>query len=369
MDYSFYLRQRFLAGGIWNQFFVFCFVAISIGLIGYMDLLTGSEFSFSIFYVIPIALCSITKGVSRTLILVCSIMAAITWFVVEYNTNHYSHIIMPVWNCVMRLIIFIAIGLLLFSLKEKQKKLEEVNDKLNTINDEKNRIIGIAAHDIRNPLGAINSFSELLLADEVLTGNKESNEILKFIKILSEDLLVLIKNLLDVSKIESGKLEMNYENLNYVNFVKQQLVVNQLLGKKKNININLESSDDIILAEFDKQYMSQVINNLLSNAIKFSWKSSEILIKIERKHNNQILTQVIDYGQGIPEDEQKKLFNYFQKTSIQPTDGEQSTGLGLAIVKKIVLTHNGEVCVKNVENKGSNFYFTFPISRIVPTTT
>ena len=106
--------------------------------------------------------------------------------------------------------------------------------------------------------------------------------------------------------------------------------------------------------------MSEVINNLISNAIKFSIPKSEIVIKVSLTKNDKIKTEVIDKGEGIPKEEQYKLFKYFQKTSTKPTAGESSTGLGLAISKKIVIEHGGEIGVISEIDEGSNFYFELP---------
>ena len=104
-----------------------------------------------------------------------------------------------------------------------------------------------------------------------------------------------------------------------------------------------------------------MVDNLLSNAIKYSNKNTEIVVRVSQDNGKQILTEVIDQGQGILAEEQQKLFNYFQTTSSRPTGGEQSTGLGLAIAKKIVVLHGGEIGLKSVPNEGSTFYFLLPV--------
>jgi signal transduction histidine kinase len=135
---------------------------------------------------------------------------------------------------------------------------------------------------------------------------------------------------------------------------------NLLVSKKKNINIRLEANEKELFFQFDEHYLSEVINNLLTNAIKFSFPNSEIVIKISTS-KNFVKTEIIDQGQGIPVEEQTKLFNYFQKTSVQPTNGETSSGLGLAIAKKIIIEHKGTIGVNSELNKGATFYFELPL--------
>lgn len=327
-----------------------------------IDYFTGAELSFSIFYLIPISLLALNKTSNKTLILSIAFLAAIGWFFADVNTKEYSTVLFSIWNAFVRLIIFCSIGVLIFHFREKHEALNEKNSELIHMNNEKNKFIGIAAHDLRNPISGIYSFSDLLLNDTESKMNKEELEIVQHIKSLSENILDLIKNLLDISKIESGQIEITFIKQDYVSFIKKQVNFNRLLAKQKEIGIYLYLQKEQIIAEFDEHLMSQVVNNLLSNAIKYSEINGNITINVTEE-DGEILTEVIDHSKGIPLEEQQKLFNYFQKTSTKPTDGETSTGLGLAIVKKIITACNGTIGVKSNIGEGSNFYFTFPIER------
>ncbi len=338
------------------------FTLICIASISLLDYVTGSELSFSIFYLIPIAILAVSRNSSKRQIIIISFIAAAFWYVVDLSTNEYSHPLYPFWNAHVRLFIFISVGILVFNFREKYDQLNHANEKLNYLNDEKTKFIGMAAHDIRNPVSAIYSFSDLLLNDSKSTINEEEREIIGLVKSLSNSILKLINQLLDVSIIESGNIELNFMNQDYNTFVARQVHINQLLASKKQISIDLNFNGSKLLADFDDHHLSQVLNNLLTNAIKYSERESHIKVNVSEV-DGMILTEVIDTGKGIPDDEQIQLFNYFQKTSTRPTEGESSTGLGLAIVKKIVTACNGAVDVKSTLNEGSNFYFTFPVSR------
>jgi signal transduction histidine kinase len=344
-----------------NRIVFFIFSLLIISVIGFLDSITGPELSFSFFYLIPIAFLAIYHGTKIIYLIIISVFASLLWFLAEYGGREYSHVLFPIWNAFVRLAIFISIGFLIFFLKEKHKKLELINNNLQTLNDEKNRIIGIAAHDLRNPISGIYSFSDLLISDYKDRFDTEILDILNMIRSTSDSTLGILRNLLDVSKIESGKIELKIKRQDYLSFIKGHIAMNQMLANKKGILIKLSSQTEDIFAEFDEYYLSEVIVNLLTNAIKFSNSDTTIEVKISLTGNNQILTRVIDEGKGIPEDEQQKLFNYFQKTSVLPTDGESSTGLGLAIAKQIVIRHNGEIGVKSIPNVGSDFYYLIPI--------
>lgn len=249
------------------------------------------------------------------------------------------------------------------NLEEKVKlrtsELEQSNEKLKQLNIEKNKYIGIVAHDLRVPIGNIFSFSELLISEY---SNLSVEEHLEFISIINERSsysLSLMESFLDASKIESGILELNFKTWEYNELLKNCISQNIIFANKKMQTLIFESNEDNHSVLCDRDKIEQSINNLISNAIKFSSLGKRIWIKIEKK-NNQLITSIIDEGQGIPEDELKSIFKSYQTTTVKPTAGEKSTGLGLAIVKKIIEAHNGKIWVESAVGKGSCFSFSIP---------
>lgn len=326
-------------------------------LVGLIDYYTGSEISLLLFYLIPVFFLSLHKNSGKRIIVINSIIGGIIWFLSEFYTRQYTNDLIPVWNALVRLFIFLLFGLLLRLLNERFIKLEIANKQLEQLNLEKNKFIGIAAHDIKNPIGTIFSFSDLLLSDFSGKMNEEALEIVGYIKELSTNSLQILKNTLDVSKIESGIVDIKTKKQDYIEFISKQIFYFQLIANKKNIQIKFENSLDNYIYDFDENYIGEVVSNLITNAIKFSNKNSEIIVKVSLTDINKLKTEIIDFGKGIPETEHFKLFNYFQKTSTTPTAGEQSTGLGLAISKKIITEHKGVIDFTSEFNKGSNFYF------------
>jgi signal transduction histidine kinase len=335
---------------------------ILIILIGFLDYITSIELSFSIFYIFPIYLISVHQASRLPTIIFCSFFATILWFYSEFSTREYSSIFFPIWNAFVRLGIFIVIGILLYNLKEKDKRLKTMNNDLRVLNEEKNKFIGIAAHDLRNPMSNISALTDLLINQYKKEFHPHMLEMLDLIRNLSNHSLTVLKNLLDVAKIEAGKVEIQLIRQDYVSFLNKQVKLNQILAERKNIGIKVYLEFQEIEAEFDNYYLSEVVDNLLSNAIKFSEKDGEITVKTSIR-NQTIVTEVIDQGKGIPEEEQKLLFRYFQKASTRPTSGEAGAGLGLAIVRDIVGLHGGEVGVISAPDMGSNFFFTLPLTR------
>ena len=239
-------------------------------------------------------------------------------------------------------------------------ELEEKNIQLQQTNEQKNEFLGIASHDLRNPLGAIISFTELLLDESYESNAEKKKELLEYIHESSKASVDLLNELLDISNIESGNLHLNLENINYNYYITRNIHFNKFYAKKKDIEIELELLEKSIDINIDKSKIEQVINNLITNAVKFSFPKSTIKVKVF-KDEKYLITEVQDQGQGIAEDDFHKVFKEFQKTKTRTTAGERSTGLGLAISKKIIEGHNGLIGFTSELGKGSNFYFKLPL--------
>ena len=244
--------------------------------------------------------------------------------------------------------------------KLAEEALRQSNDQLRELNSQKNEFLGMAAHDLRNPIAVIQNSSSVLSRYLSENLSEKQKEFLKKISDTSKFMLELLNSLLDISKIESGKLGLEITKNNYPDFVRKNIEFNRFFATEKGISIDSVLSDDIPLVNFDKNKIEQVLNNLISNAIKYSHPNTTIRIEV-LKEKDFVVTKVIDQGQGIPENELPHVFKAFQKASTKPTAGEKSTGLGLAIVKKIVEGHQGIIGVESKVGKGSNFFFKLPL--------
>ncbi len=244
--------------------------------------------------------------------------------------------------------------------KLAEEALRQSNDQLRELNIQKNEFLGMAAHDLRNPIAVIQNSSSVLSRYSSENLSEKQKEFLKKIYDTSKFMLELLNSLLDISKIESGKLELEITKNNYPDFVRKNIEFNRFFATEKGISIDSVLSDDIPLVDFDKNKIEQVLNNLISNAIKYSHPNTMMRIEV-LKEKDFVVTKVIDQGQGIPENELPHVFKPFQKASTKPTAGEKSTGLGLAIVKKIVEGHQGTIGVESEVGKGSTFFFRLPL--------
>lgn len=236
----------------------------------------------------------------------------------------------------------------------RTKELENANNKLTKLNIEKNKYLGIVAHDLRNPIGTALSFSDLLVTEYDSFSKDEKLEYLGIINERCSFSINLMSEFLDVSKIEAGIFELNTGKYDYVRFIKQVVERNSLLAKNKTQEIYFKTEASEIELIFDRNKLEQVFSNLLSNAVKFSFQGEKIGVEIATR-NKEIITKIIDSGQGIPSEEIESIFNPYKSTTVKSTAGEKSTGLGLAIVKKIIDAHQGEITVESTPGVGTIF--------------
>jgi len=239
------------------------------------------------------------------------------------------------------------------------KEISKKNIELERLNDEKNKFLRIAAHDLRNPMSSIVGLASLLQSAKDKLSD-DDYELLMGIKNAGEFSLNLLNELLDLSIIESGNLQLNLANYNLIEIINNNLKINKRIANNKRITLDFTPTIENINIEADEIKIEQVLNNLISNAIKYSFPNSHILIDV-KKELNAVVVCIKDNGNGIPENEIERLFIPFSRTTSQATNGERSTGLGLSIVKKIIEAHSGEVWAESKINEGSKFFFSLPI--------
>lgn len=243
---------------------------------------------------------------------------------------------------------------------QQQQDLEMMNKELASLNEQKNYFLGMASHDLRNPLGNIITLAQFIEA-EADDLSEDVRTYLAGIVNSGQYMLNLLNDLLDISKIESGKMELQLHDLDLAELVNTVMSDNIIAAQNKNIALQYSLHDGLPKIFADAGQLRQALNNLVSNAIKYSNKGTLVEITVEKKEQHVVFS-VHDQGQGIPENELSKVFKPFQKTSVKSTAGESSTGLGLAIVKKVIEAHHGTVGVTSEAGKGSVFTFMLPVN-------
>ncbi len=233
------------------------------------------------------------------------------------------------------------------------QELQSANQSMYVLNQEKNRFLGIASHDLQNPLTNLR-----LLTDKFQLTQENLSERQKFwitdIQETIEDMTGRIRNLLSVNRIEHGANMPTMEEINLCSFLMNMIGRFQNLADRKSQRIRFESDYADIKVRTDPAYLVEIIENLLSNAIKFSPKYEEVLVKITAQKNH-VIVSISDQGEGIKPEEIPLLFGKFQKLSTRPTGGETSSGLGLSIVKEHAQKIGASVTCESDYGQGATF--------------
>ncbi|WP_160718414.1 sensor histidine kinase [Isachenkonia alkalipeptolytica] len=244
-------------------------------------------------------------------------------------------------------------------LTNMQRTLTKKNIDLKRLDKQKNEYLGMAVHDLRNPIGTIMGYSEILKGEIQAQLNDEQREMLDLISSSSEYMLKIIDDFLDVSKIQLGNLQLDKYLINIEDLVRHNISNNLIVARQKDINLEYLLKGESPFAKVDPGKLNQVLNNLIGNSVKFSPSHSSIKVTVSSDHE-KVIIEVSDQGLGISMKDKEKLFKPYQQTDTKSTEGEKGEGLGLAIVKKIIKGHGGDIKVESEEGKGSRFSVLLP---------
>ena len=233
-------------------------------------------------------------------------------------------------------------------------------ERLVELNEVKNKFLGIAAHDLRSPLALVKNYLELLQNPDYFQDEQQRTHIFHRVDVVVTRMFNLINDLLDISAIESGNLQISPAPVDFGVLLPETIEHHAMIAQAKEISVRGELGE-LPTLHVDGRRIQQVLDNLITNAAKFSPRGTTVTVQAAVGPTH-LRIAVRDQGKGIPKEEQSKLFKEFGRTSVKPTDGEKSTGLGLAIVKKIVEIHGGVVGVESEVGKGSTFFFSLPMS-------
>jgi PAS domain S-box-containing protein len=222
----------------------------------------------------------------------------------------------------------------------------------------KSDFVSSVSHELRTPLASILGFSSTILRDKKMD-EKVKEEFINIIYQESQRLSKLIEDILNISRIESGRVTYHLQRMPFNPILTEVVEVHQMLAEDKGIQLNRDCSDETIEIMADHDAMKQVLTNLLGNAIKFTLNNGKIDVILE-KSDSKVIFKISDTGIGIPEEEQQKIFDKFYRV-YRPGLEIQGTGLGLSIVKEILDAHQAKIEVSSQENKGTTFKLVFPI--------
>lgn len=235
-------------------------------------------------------------------------------------------------------------------------RLEHANAELRKLDNDKDRLLNIAAHDIRNPLSAVHSLIELARETD---DPDTRNHLLGMSLETTDNAMVLLDDLLDISAIRAGALPMNPQTVEVDAYFSRVTANSRSIATSKGIEFVARTDLSTPRFMFDPKRINQVIANLVSNAVKFSEPGTRVTLGVSCSPEC-LEFEVADQGQGIPAGDLPKLFTEFGTTSARPTGNESSTGLGLSICKRIVELHSGEIAVVSELGRGTRFTVRLP---------
>lgn len=243
----------------------------------------------------------------------------------------------------------------------EREELRSIITELDRLNTAKEKFISIISHDLKSPFTSIVGFSELILTDSSLSKD-EILDYVSHIKDASLHTVDLLNGLLDLTKLQTGRIEVEAKIINANYIAKKSVEILSGLAFQKGLKLSYHVDKSFYITA-DNNLIFQVFNNLVANSIKFTPRGGSIeIFARELPEVRKIEFTIKDSGVGIEKEDQSKLFVIDKKFTTLGTDGERGTGLGLSLVKEIIDKHGGEIEVKSEVNKGTEFIFTLPIS-------
>ena len=246
-------------------------------------------------------------------------------------------------------------------LKNQRDELEMTSQELATASKTKSEFLANMSHELRTPLNSIIGFSEILHDETFGALNEKQSKYAKNILTSGKHLLQLINNILDLSKVEAGKMELEYVDFDVSTVLEEAKTLVLSIAAKKNIRIAVTVEPELTTINGDVSKFKQILYNLLSNAIKFTPDGGSITVDGRRK-GGMAQISVTDTGIGISSENTKKLFQPFVQADSSTSRKYGGTGLGLSLVKRFVELHGGKIWVKSEPDMGSTFVFTMPVA-------
>lgn len=242
--------------------------------------------------------------------------------------------------------------------QKKNKELEDLNMKLSAMFEKQREFTSVVSHELRTPLASIKAALDIVMSETSGTLSADQNNFLNKAKVNVDRLRNLINDILDLSKLESGRIEMKMEANDLNKLIVDVIGKNVPAAQKEGLYLKAETNPNLPAVVFDSVRIGQVLTNLVTNAIKFTRTGGVVIKASESDHKVEVCVE--DTGRGIEKADISKLFEKFQQLEDAAKCEKGGTGLGLAICKEIIHQHKGKIWVESEVNKGSRFYFYLP---------
>jgi signal transduction histidine kinase len=255
------------------------------------------------------------------------------------------------------------LGALATELNRMSQALGRAYGRLESTNRHKSQFVASMSHELRTPLNAIIGFSDVL--QEQLFGPLNARQ-LRYVQHIAgsgRHLLALINDILDLSKVEAGRLELELAPVALGELLENGLTMLRERATRHDIELHLQVDPRIACVQADERKLKQVVFNLLSNAVKFTPDGGRVDVVLQAVADDSVQILVRDNGPGIAEEDQERIFQEFEQAGNNPLRAHEGTGLGLAVAKRMVELHGGRISVQSQLGAGSTFSFTLPMHR------
>ena len=248
-------------------------------------------------------------------------------------------------------------------LNETNRELNEANAKLRELSEMKEEFLALTTHDLRSPLTVISGVISFFTSGRLGELSPEQKNMVSMMERNTQNLIELVNDLLDASKLESGTIRLDVASIDLRGVLDELRETMEPLAKEKGIELVETLPADLPLVEADRAKLRRIILNLLSNALKFTRKGGRIEVRVERQEGQQVRISVSDTGVGIAPEDVARLFDKYEQARSRATRGEKGTGLGLYITRQLLELHGSKIKVESEVGRGSTFSFTLPVKQ------
>jgi signal transduction histidine kinase len=243
--------------------------------------------------------------------------------------------------------------------KRRTRELENANRRLRELDKKKDEFISIASHELQTPMASMHGFSQLLQDSKIYDDPKKRKKYLKIIETETDRMSKMVKDMLNLSRIDMGTLKFDVEDVNVNDLLEEMQLELEGAASKKKLKLTVHYTKPLPKMRTDKEKLRQIFINLITNSIKYTEKGS---ITVDaKKRGRYIEFSIADTGIGIPKKEQEKIFDRFYQIESPHTRKVLGAGLGLSLVKEYVKNMRGKMWLDSKVGKGTTFYFTLPI--------